>query len=352
MNQHVSTTATTPDGVSVIVCTYNGASRIRPTLEALARCTANFPVEIILVDNNSNDGTAEIAQDIWQKMENPDFDFFVVHEALPGKAYALRAGVIAARGDLIVICDDDNSLTSNYLTLAIEIMRDPKIGAVGGQCEPIVDGEVPNFLYSHGWGYALGVQALASGDVTETRGFLWGAGLVLRRIDLLIFYNCPGFPTLEGRNTKLQSHEDSEVCAGLILLGRRLYYDQRLVLRHHVPSSRLTADYVTQLIAGFAAGAANLQYYRILRGLRARPLIKTIIQSGLRWLRWIGDNERKRGPRFTVLACLRVRFAMNENERRFYRIYRHLLAAVAKREKVQATTNNYKSILFSSTNAK
>jgi len=34
------------DGISVIICAHDSAERIRPTIEALACCRANFPVEM------------------------------------------------------------------------------------------------------------------------------------------------------------------------------------------------------------------------------------------------------------------------------------------------------------------
>jgi glycosyltransferase involved in cell wall biosynthesis len=56
------------NGVSVIVCAHDSTKRIRPTIAALARCEAEFPVEIIVVDNHSSDGTAACAADAWTSM--------------------------------------------------------------------------------------------------------------------------------------------------------------------------------------------------------------------------------------------------------------------------------------------
>ena len=190
----------TLNGVSVVICCFNSVDRLPATLSALARCSATFPVEIIVVDNNSNDGTGSSVEALWKEIGNPAFNCRIVAEPHPGSAFAKRAGVHAAKYDVIVFCDDDNQFAHDYLERAMEIMRDPTVGAAGGQCEPVITGTVPTFIYSHGAGFALGVQALQSGDVTEERGYLWGAGLTIRRGDLLSLYACPSFPVLCGRS--------------------------------------------------------------------------------------------------------------------------------------------------------
>src|SRR4051794_7517229 len=57
-------------GVSVIVCTFNGTARIGAVLEALAVCDVSFPAEVILVDNNSTDGVANVAREVWAKLDS------------------------------------------------------------------------------------------------------------------------------------------------------------------------------------------------------------------------------------------------------------------------------------------
>ena len=51
-------------GISCLICTYNGASRLAETLTCLARqvLPAGTPWEVILVDNASTDATAERAR--------------------------------------------------------------------------------------------------------------------------------------------------------------------------------------------------------------------------------------------------------------------------------------------------
>jgi glycosyltransferase involved in cell wall biosynthesis len=313
---------------SVVICTFNGEARIRSTLSALARCVVDFPVEIILVDNNSHDATAAVAQEFWDQCVSGHCTFRAVHEAEPGVAFARRAGVRAARGDIIVFCDDDNWLHPEYLKIAVEVMQNPEIGAAGGRSEPRIDGPIPSFMYGAGPDYAIGMQALETGDVTDSRGFLWTAGLAVRRLDMVRLYECPGFPLLSGRKgTCLAAGEDAEICAGLVLLGLRLYYDERLRFEHFIEPHRLTIEYLKRLRDGIKASGAALQYYAVLKELRSRGPIANVLMNGLRWLRWMGNENYKWRYRFAFLTAARLTTMMTETERAFYKVHRHLLAS-------------------------
>src|SRR6185437_5482655 len=57
----------TPLGVSVVICTYNGAARLPRTLAHLAaqENTGAIAWEVLVVDNASTDDTAEVARRCW-----------------------------------------------------------------------------------------------------------------------------------------------------------------------------------------------------------------------------------------------------------------------------------------------
>ena len=230
-------------GMSVIICCHNGKARLAPTLEALAKCVASFPVEILLVDNGSNDGTPEMASDAWTRTGVP-MALRVVSEPKLGLAYARKRGVAEAAHELIVFCDDDNWLSPDYLEIAADVLSDPDVGAVSGLAEPVFEGPAHPCVYSHGRFLALGIQALSSGDVTTSLGYVWGAGLAARRSDLLTVYDCPGLPTLSGPSGELSvaRGDDNELCWALRVLGKRLIYDERLKLRHFMPKERLELE--------------------------------------------------------------------------------------------------------------
>ncbi len=84
--------------VSVIIPTLNEAENLPHVLPQLP----NWIDELIIVDGRSTDNTIEVAKKLW-----PDVN--IVLEKAPGKGIALRRGMEAAKGDLLVLLDADGS---------------------------------------------------------------------------------------------------------------------------------------------------------------------------------------------------------------------------------------------------
>ncbi|MFC4243695.1 glycosyltransferase family 2 protein [Gryllotalpicola reticulitermitis] len=88
--------------VSVVVCTRNGAARLREHLGSVAAAVAASarPAELIVVDNGSHDDTAAAATDAATAVR-------VVLAPIAGLARARNVGIAAARGTAVLFTDDD-----------------------------------------------------------------------------------------------------------------------------------------------------------------------------------------------------------------------------------------------------
>jgi len=254
------------DGISVIICCYNSAKRIPETLKHLSQqqILTYFPWEIILVNNNSNDTTVEVATQEWQSY-NSNVLFKILNVPEPGKSYAIKAGVFEAKYKYSIICDDDNWLSPDYLQIAFEIMEsNSQIGMLGGQGIAACEINPPEWFENKKSDYAVGKQGLESGDITS-RYYLWGAGVVFRTDILFQIYNSGIKSLLTCRKgNELTSGGDSEISAWFILVGYKLWYDSRLIFRHYIPKERLTEDYVNRLQEGFDLASVKLIYYNKL----------------------------------------------------------------------------------------
>ncbi|WP_197077532.1 glycosyltransferase [Hyphomicrobium sp. 99] len=318
------------NGITVVICAHNSAERIRPTIEALARCHADFPVEIILVDNNSTDATADRAKSAWSACDNNRFTFSTIDEPQAGLAYARRAGVRAASFGIVVFCDDDNWIAEDYLMHAMRIMRDPDVGAAGGCSTPANPEILPPWFYTFSWGFAVGVPLskiahLPDEPETETRvNALWGAGLVIRRDVIEFLYTLPGFPALSGRKgAELLSGEDLEISACLLGAGYKLIFSERLRFKHDIASKRLTAAYAKRLLANFEGGfAVHGQYTKMIEAFKfpARAAAigcARIIKHGFLC-------RLNRESFLSLLAALRLPALMTRDQRRIYGTVRSL----------------------------
>ena len=254
-------------GISIILCCYNSASRLPKTLEYLAKqeIKTDIPVELIIVNNASTDGTKEVALLEWKKYAT-HFSFRMLDEDTPGQMFARQKGVQEAQYEYVLFCDDDNWLQPDYLQKAFDLMEsNARIGALSGQSIAVSDIDLPEWFPDFEAGYAVGKLANKSGDISN-KGWMWGAGMMTRRtlISKALDKNHPFLN--QGRTGNiLTSGDDCEICKRILLLGYILYYDSSLALYHYLPPNRLTWAYKKKLFDGFESSNAILAKYNDIR---------------------------------------------------------------------------------------
>jgi len=118
---------TVTEPVSVIVPAYNEKECIANTVNSLAAST--HPIEIIVVDDGSTDGTADIVE----AMGLPNVR--VVRQENAGKPAALNNGVRNARYDIIVMMDGDTVFEPDTVRHLVQPFADPSVGAVAGNAK-------------------------------------------------------------------------------------------------------------------------------------------------------------------------------------------------------------------------
>ncbi|MGC8855270.1 MAG: glycosyltransferase family 2 protein [Anaerolineae bacterium] len=87
--------------LSVVIPVYNEAKSIQEILRRVQE--TQLPWEIIVVDDGSQDGTREILR----QMDGQNGIRVILHEQNQGKGAAVRTGLNAARGEVILIQDAD-----------------------------------------------------------------------------------------------------------------------------------------------------------------------------------------------------------------------------------------------------
>jgi glycosyltransferase involved in cell wall biosynthesis len=100
--------------VSVVIPTLNEAGNIKEAIDTIERKLA-FPKEIIIVDGNSTDGTLEIVK---------DSNCRLIIEPRRGYGLALRKGMKAAKGDVVIMVDGDGTYEINQVNELVQRMID------------------------------------------------------------------------------------------------------------------------------------------------------------------------------------------------------------------------------------
>ncbi|MFB6345488.1 MAG: glycosyltransferase family 2 protein [bacterium] len=129
--------------VSVLVITHNRKEELEQCLKSVRR--QNYPaVEIIVVDNNSTDGTATMIREQFSEVE------YVGLEENRG-IEARNFGADQAQGDVIVTLDDDSELPSrDVLDRIVEIFRrNSDLGAAGFRIIDAEGEEEPWFVWPY-----------------------------------------------------------------------------------------------------------------------------------------------------------------------------------------------------------
>jgi glycosyltransferase involved in cell wall biosynthesis len=141
--------------LSVLIPTFNRASILRETLEAMCLVrTGNLSVSFVVVDNASTDDTPAVLRDFAQRLP-----LSVLHEPTPGKCNALNRGLRqAALGEIVVFTDDDGTPDPSWFEEIVAACRRwPSHSVFGGRVDPAWPSSVPKPF----WAEDKRIQAIA-----------------------------------------------------------------------------------------------------------------------------------------------------------------------------------------------
>ena len=108
--------------ISVVIPAHNEEKHIGKCLESIAN-QIEKPSEVIVVDNNCTDKTAEIAK---------KFGARIIKEKKQGMIFARNAGFNAAKYDIIARTDSDTILPADWTSRIKKAFEDPSLGALSG----------------------------------------------------------------------------------------------------------------------------------------------------------------------------------------------------------------------------
>lgn len=205
--------------VSIVIPAYNEERQLGDCLRAIERQTM-APYEVIVVDNNSTDKTAEIAH---------SFPFVTVVKAQKqGIVFARNAGFDVATGDVIGRIDADITMPSTWVAHISEFYEQPKNqnSVWSGR------GYFYNMRFAAlvSWGYSLlafYLNWLLLGHFT-----LWGSNMAMRRDHWR--------KVRSNVHNRTDIHEDLDLAMHMHDAGYKIVYDRQL--ETHAALRRVTTE--------------------------------------------------------------------------------------------------------------
>ncbi|MEU8219744.1 bifunctional polysaccharide deacetylase/glycosyltransferase family 2 protein [Micromonospora taraxaci] len=205
--------------VSVIVPAYNEAANIASTVRSLM-ASAYPALEVIVVDDGSDDGTADIVERMRLRGVR------VIRQPNAGKPAALNTGIRAARANLLVLVDGDTVFQPDTVHRLVQGFADPSVGAISGNTKVAnrrrLLGRWQHLEYVIGFNLDRRMY-----DVLECMPTIPGAIGAFRREVLLRVGGVPS-DTLA---------EDTDLTMKVLRAGWRVVYEESAIAWTEAPSS-------------------------------------------------------------------------------------------------------------------
>jgi glycosyltransferase involved in cell wall biosynthesis len=258
--------------LTVVICTYNGEKRFPEVLEALRVQinTEEFSWEILVVDNNSTDNTAQILQD-YQAQWDGIAPLRYCLELEQGAAHARKRAIKEVKSTLIGFLDDDNIPASNWVSAAYEFAREhPQSGAVGSYIQGEFEIEPPpNFKRLMPF---LAITQRGSKPLLyqpDKNLLPPSAGLVVRTQAWQ--ESVPEQCILSGRTPgSMLTGEDLEALSYIQMQDWEIWYNPAMKIVHKIPRRRLEMEYLIPFFRGI-----GLSRY-VTRMVRVKPIFRPV----------------------------------------------------------------------------
>jgi glycosyltransferase involved in cell wall biosynthesis len=293
---------------TVAIPTYNGESRLSKVLERLQiqQGVKQLIWEIIIVDNNSTDGTAKLIQE-YQTNCKSDIPLRYFFEREQGLAFARNRAIIEAHGELVGFLDDDNLPAPDWVISAYKFGQDyPKAGIYSSQIHGLFEFEPSENLKPILFYLAInerGCKPLLYEPCKK--GFPPGAGLVVRRHVWNAYV--PKRLVLVGRvGSSMLAGEDSEALVYIHKAGWEIWYNPAMVIEHIIPQWRLEKKYLISLMRGIGLSRFHLRMLLLKSWQRPFAFFVYLIKDVLKLLSYY-IRYRTKLKDDVVVSCERER---------------------------------------------
>ncbi|MBE3574455.1 MAG: glycosyltransferase [Firmicutes bacterium] len=209
---------------SIVIPCWNQVDLTRQCIESIFRGTAE-PFELVLIDNGSTDGTAQYLAQLSAQRRNVSV---ITNPVNTGYGYACNEGMAAAKGEFIVLMNNDVVVPPGWLGRLLRAARNPEVGIVGPVTNAISGIQRVDVPYG---GNLSWMEAYARTRARESahKGFYCpravGFCMLVKRE---VIDKIGGFDTAFG----IGNFEDDDFCVRAQLAGYRVWIAEDAFVHH------------------------------------------------------------------------------------------------------------------------
>ncbi|HSC55372.1 MAG TPA: glycosyltransferase [Phnomibacter sp.] len=227
--------------ISIAICTYNRQKFIGECLVCLSKQDIEPGLwEVIIVDNASTDGTAEIVKNFIAA--NPALPFRYVYEAQKGLSFARNRSIAEAAAEIVTFIDDDAESVPHFVRTVLQFMQShPTAAGVGGRVLPkYSESPEPVWMNKYLNGYIGKVDWGGQPRLFEGKmKYPIGCNMTYRKSLML---QAGGF-----NNQLTFRGDDKHIFFAVTKINAAVYYVHEALVYHNIDANRLGFDYFKKL---------------------------------------------------------------------------------------------------------
>jgi len=245
---------TTP-ALSVVIIGRNEGARLIRCIDSVK--AMRFPagrVEVIYVDSDSTDGSAEKAAALGARV-------ITVKPERPSAALGRNAGWKVAAAPLVLFLDGDTILHADFAAQAAQALADPKVAIVWGHRRELhPEASIYNRVLDLDWVYPPGPSEFCGGDALMRRSAL---------------------AEVNGYDETLIAGEEPEMCRRLRAKGHEILHLDLPMTGHDLAMTRWSQYWRRAFRAGHAYAEVADRFRGTELPLWEREVRRTLIRGGL-----------------------------------------------------------------------
>lgn len=281
--------------ISIVICTYNNADSLAITLSQLnQQIVAPHLVEVIVVNNNSSDHSADICNTIATTFNLPFHYFF---EPRQGLSHARNTGVTKAQGEYILFTDDDAELPAHWISAYLDKIATEQPDCLYSRINVLWDKPKPWWYLDE---YRPCFVELNYGNnmlhIADMQHEFFGKNFCVKKQYIL---EQGGFdPALGRMGGKLVAGEETLLYRNLIQANKKVIYFPDAAVGHRLKPKEYCEEHIAKLFIDGAYSAIHLARIISAKKIAGRPLrflvenSKTLFKSTALWFKYLITGQK------------------------------------------------------------